>query len=226
MKTPFFGMDIFFVPKRLILSLSILLLPVFLLHSQFAFGSQRRDALQEYRKGSYEEAAAICKADIAANPNNLESHVILCWSLVNLGRYEESRNYALAGRNISRYDPRIVEVLGEVYYFQGRNSEALQYFQEYISLAPQGSRINTVYYYTGEIFIRQGQFRRADIALSTAVYFMPRNAYWWVRLAYARENAGEFRAAAAAYEQALALNENSSDAQKGLVRVKAHLTDR
>ena len=226
MNTQFFFQNYLFIPKRLIFYCCFLLMPVFLLYAQFIFGSQRRDALQEYRRGSYEEAIAICKADIAANPNNLESHVILCWSLVNLGRYEESRSYALAGRNISRYDPRIVEVLGEVYYFQGRNNEALQYFQEYISLAPQGNRINTVYYYTGEIFIRQGQFRRADIALSTAVYFMPRNAYWWVRLAYARENAGEFRAAAAAYEQALALNENLTDAKKGLDRVKSLLANR
>ena len=218
--------DCFFkLSKQLIFSLIFFLLPVFFIHSQWIWKGQRRDALEEYRNGSYEEAIKICKADIAANPSNLESHVVLCWSLVNLGRYEESRNYALAGRNISRYDPRIIEILGEVYYFQGRNNEALQYFQEYISLAPQGNRINNVYYYVGEIFIRQGQYRRADIALSTAVYFMPRNAYWWVRLAYARENAGEYRTAIAAYEHALTLNENLADARKGLERTKAHLSN-
>jgi len=190
-----------------------------------AGAQQRADAYQEYRNGFYEEAVRICKDEIASNPNNIESHVILCWSLVSLGRYEESRTYALAGRNISRYDPRIIEVLGEVYYFQGRNSEALQYFQEYVSLAPQGSRINTVYYYIGEIFIRQGHFRRADIALSTAVYYMPRNAAWWVRLAYARESAGDIREAINAYERALYLNEGLTDAQKGLERVRARLAE-
>jgi Flp pilus assembly protein TadD len=186
---------------------------------------QRADALQEFRNGNYEEAARICKIEIAANPNNLESHVVLCWSLVNLGRYEEGRTYALAGRNISRYDPRIIEILGEVYYFQGRNNEALQYFQEYVSLAPQGTRINTVYYYIGEIFIRQGQFRRADIALSTAVYYMPQNAEWWTRLAYARENAGETREAITAYEKALSLNTQLIDARRGLERARANLSN-
>jgi tetratricopeptide (TPR) repeat protein len=189
-----------------------------------ASAQQRTDAFKEYRNGFYEEAVKICKAEIAANPNNLESHVILCWSLVSLGRYEESRTYALAGREISRYDPRIIEVLGEVYYFQGRNTEALKYFQEYLNLAPQGSRVNTVFYYIGEIFIRQGHFRRADIALSTAVYYMPRNAVWWVRLAYARENAGDTGHAIAAYEKALLLDETLVDAQKGLERVKSRLT--
>jgi len=212
--------------KRFAFCSFFLLLPVFAVYSQWILRAEQKDPLQEYRKGLYEEAIAICRADIAANPNNLESHVVLCWSLLNLGRYEECRTYALTGRNISRYDPRLIEILGEVYYYQGRNTEALQYFQEYVSLAPQGSRINNVYYYIGEIYIRQGRFRRADIALSTAVYYMPRNAYWWVRLAYARENAGEFRSAAAAYEQALALNENQSDAQKGISRVRAYLAER
>jgi tetratricopeptide (TPR) repeat protein len=196
----------------------LLLLIINGVHSQ-----QRTDAFKDYQNGFYEEAVKICKAEIAANPNNLESHVILCWSLVSLGRYEESRTYALAGREISRYDPRIIEVLGEVYYFQGRNTEALKYFQEYLNLAPQGSRVNTVYYYIGEIFIRQGHFHRADIALSTAVYYMPRNAAWWVRLAYARENAGDFRPAITAYEKALLLDETLVDAQKGLDRVKSRL---
>ena len=205
--------------------LALFFIPV-LIHSQWFWASKKKDALQEYRNGSYEEAINICKADIAANPNNLESHVVLCWSLVHLGRYEEGRNYALAGRAISRYDPRLIEILGEVSFFQGRNNEALQYFQEYVTLAPQGSRISVVYYYTGEIYIRQGHFYRADIALSTAVYYMPRNAHWWVRLGYARENTGEYRSALAAYEKALSLNENLNDAQKGMNRVKAYLAGR
>ena len=211
--------------KKHILLFILLFVPVLFVHSQWFWSSQKKDALQEYRNGSYEAAIKICRDDIAANPNDLESYVVLCWSLVHLGRYEESRNYALAGRNISRYDPRIIEILGEVYFFQGRNHEALQYFQEYISLAPQGDRLNTVYYYIGEIFIRQGHFRRADIALSTAVYYMPKNAHWWARLAYARENAGEYRSAMGAYVEALALNENLSDAQKGILRVRAHLVN-
>jgi len=209
----------FLSPLSFILLL-LLIFPFYPIDAQ-----QRTEAYKEYRSGLYDEAVRICKAEIAANPNNLESYVVLCWSLVNLGRYEESRTYALAGRNISRYDPRIIEVLGEVYYFQGRNTEALQYFQEYLNLAPQGSRINTVYYYIGEIFIRQGHFRRADIALSTAVYYMPRNAAWWVRLAYARESAGDFQEAIGAYEKALSLNEGLTDAQKGLERARARLAN-
>jgi tetratricopeptide (TPR) repeat protein len=186
----------------------------------------RPDALVEYRNGNYERAAAICRDEIAANSGNLESHVVMCWSLLRLNRYEEAVSYARAGRNISRYDPRIIEILGEIYYYQGQNTEALQYFQEYVNLAPEGQRIETVYYLLGEIYIRLGMFRHADIALSTAVHWVPGNAAWWTRLAYARENAGDLSDAVTAYERALSLNSQLSDARRGLDRTRQALANR
>jgi tetratricopeptide (TPR) repeat protein len=195
----------------------------------------RADALLEYRNGNYETAVGICKNELAANAGNLESHVVLCWSLVGLGRYEEAMGYAQTGRLLSRYDPRIVEILAEIAYYQGRNQEALEYFQEYVNLAPEGDRIDTAYYFVGELYIRLGRFRHADIALSTAVHYVPGNAAWWTRLAYARENAAgprpagrqaqaqyalELQEAFRAYEQALALNAQYADARRGLDRVR------
>jgi tetratricopeptide (TPR) repeat protein len=186
----------------------------------------RPDALVEYRNGNYERAVEICANELKESPNNIEAHVVVCWSLIQLARYEEARAYALEGRNISRYDPRIIEILGEVNYFQGQNREALQYFQEYINLAPERGRIETVYYYIGEIYIRLGRFRHADIALSTAVHYTPGNAAWWSRLAYARESAGDLQEAVAAYEQALSLNPQLSDARRGLERSRLALRRR
>jgi tetratricopeptide (TPR) repeat protein len=199
---------------------------LFLFQTVVAYAQVRPDALAEYRNGNYETAIAICENEIAANPDNLESHVVICWSFIRLNQYEEARTYALAGRNISRYDIRIVEILGEVNYYQGRNAESLQYFQEYINLAPDGGRLDAVYYFLGEIYIRLGRFRHADIALSTAVHYMPGNAAWWARLAYARENAGDLQEAVLAYEQALALDAQLSDARRGLNRALRSLGNR
>ncbi|MDR2258059.1 MAG: tetratricopeptide repeat protein [Treponema sp.] len=210
------------VLRGAVFALFFMLFPVFL-----GFAQQTRpDALVEYQNGNYEGAVAICRDEIAANPGNLESHVVLCWSLLRLNRYEEAASYAREGRNISRYDPRIVEILGEIYYYQGRNTEALQYFQEYVNLAPEGQRIETVYYLLGEIYIRLGMFRHADIALSTAVHWVPGNAAWWTRLAYARENAGDLSEAITAYERALSLNSQLADARRGLDRTRQALGSR
>ena len=189
-------------------------------------GQTKPDALIEYRQGNYERAVQICREEIRENPGNLDSHVVICWSLVRLERYDDALGYARSARGLNRFDSRIIEILGEIYYYQGRNNEALQYFQEYINLAPEGQRIDMVYYFIGEIFIRMGKFRHADIALSTAVHWMPGNADWWVRLAFSRENAGDLTAAVTAYERALALNSQLSDARRGLDRVRQALGNR
>lgn len=208
----------------------------FLLAASFALfapalilAQTKPDALAEYRLGNYERAIKICREEITANPNNVESYVVICWSLLRVNRYDEALRFARTGQNLNRYDARIVEVLGEINYYQGKNREALQYFQEYVNLTPEGQRIETVYYFMGEIFIRMGKFRHADIALSTAVHWMPGNALWWTRLAFARENAGDMTdlsQAVNAYEQALALNSQLSEARRGLDRVRQSLGNR
>jgi len=199
------------------------LLFFFLLSLPFAVFSQNRppDALAEYRAGNYDRAVQICRAEIEENPANLESYVVICWSLVRLGRPEEALRFATSGRGLSRFDVRLIEIMGEIYYQQGKYNEALKYFQEYASLAgTEGQRIDMVYYYMGEIYIKQGRFRHADIALTTALHFSKTNAAWWVRLAYARENAADYSSAIEAYERALSLDSKLNDAQRGLDRIR------
>ena len=200
--------------KKLIIIFSLLVF-IFSVHAQ-----TRPDALAEYRNSNFDRAVQICRDEIAENPNNLESHVVICWSLIRLNRLEEAMRYARNGRAINRFDVRITQILGEIHYYQGMNNEALQYFQEYASAAPEGARIDQVYYFMGEIFIRQGKFRHADIALSTAVHWMPNNAAWWVRLGFTRENSGDPSGAIDAYNRALALNSQLTDAQRGIDRIR------
>jgi tetratricopeptide (TPR) repeat protein len=197
---------------------------IFLLIPGALYSQNRPDALLEYRNGNYERSVEICRNEIRENPGNIESHVVICWSLIKLGFYNEAQTYAQSGRRISRYDVRITECLGEISYFQGRNGDAIQYFQEYANLAPEGARIDTVYYYLGEIYIRLGRYRHADIALTTAVHWVPGNAAWWARLAYARESAGDLREAITAYERSLSLNPQLNDARRGLERVRQALS--
>lgn len=187
---------------------------------------EKLDALKEYRQGNYEQAIAICKKELQENPNNADSYVVLCWSLLKLNRYNEAEPYAQKGLSLYRYDPRLIEIMGEIRYYQGNNQEALRYFQQYINLAPEGGRVDVVYYFMGELYIRLGRYRHADIALSTAVRYVQGNAFWWNRLGFARENAGELQGALAAYERALSLNSQLTDAQRGRERVLQSLQNR
>ena len=212
--------------RRLIRRASVIPFVVFLFSASAVFSQTRPDALVEFRLGNFERAVEIGLDEIATNGRNIDAYVVLCWSLISLGRYEEALRFANMARTINRHDPRIIEILGEVYFFLGNNNEALRYFQHYINIAPEGNRIHLVYYFIGEIFIRTGRFRHADIALSTAVHKRPGNAEWWTRLAFARENAGDLAQAVVAYERALALNSRLPDAQRGLDRVRMALSGR
>ncbi|MDR3302553.1 MAG: hypothetical protein LBT01_08540 [Spirochaetaceae bacterium] len=190
------------------------------------FAQTGRDALAEYRNGNFETVVEICRQEIAENAQNLESHVVICWSLLRLGRYNEAAEYAEKAAALNRYDVRVIEIAGEVDFYRGRAESALQHFQDYINLAPEGARIETVYFFLGEIYIGQGRYRYADIALSTALHYVPGNARWWTRLAYTREMAGDTLGAAQAYQKALELDGHLSDAVRGLERTRAALDRR
>lgn len=185
---------------------------------------QKPDALKLYSAGRYAEAVTVCEQEIKEKSDNIESYVVLCWSLVRNRQYSEAEYWALQGRKISRYDQRLVEVLGEAKFYLGQNREALALFQEYISLVgAKGSRLGEAYYFMGEIYIRLARYNHADIAFSQAVRTEPLYDYWWTRLGYAREMAGSFALSAAAYEKALELNAGQADALRGRDRVRARL---
>jgi tetratricopeptide (TPR) repeat protein len=178
------------------------------------------DALKLYTSGQYPAAIAACEQEIADNPNNIDSYVVLCWALVRNKQYSEAEYWGLQGRKVSKYDHRIVESLGEAKFYLGKNQEALALFQEYISLVPtSGNRIGEAYYYMGEIYIRLAKYNHADIAFSQAVRTEPLYDYWWSRLGYAREMTANYKAAMTAYEKALALNPNQYEATKGKERM-------
>jgi tetratricopeptide (TPR) repeat protein len=204
----------------ILMTAAFLILPV-----QGTRAQERPDALRLYNNGQYERAVEVCLDELEVMPRNMDSYAVLCWSLLRLRRYDEALEYALQGLEISRYDPRMVEVMGEVHYYKGNNLEALKWFEEYTVLSPTGPRIDSVYYFMGEIFIRLGEYHHADISLTTAVYHTPSVARWWARLGYSREMAEDYRHAIEAYDEALRLNPNLSDASRGKRRAEEKMTE-
>ncbi len=185
------------------------------------YAQDRPDALAMYRNGQFDQAVQTCLDEIQQLPKDLDSYSVLGWSLLKLGRYQDAVAYGLKALAISRYDVRIIEILGEGYYYTGDDSDALGYLQQYAALAPNGDRIDVVYDLMGEIYIKLGQYNHADIALDTACYFTPNVAEWWARLGYAREMARHYAIALDAYNRALTLNPSLDDAAQGKARVEA-----
>jgi tetratricopeptide (TPR) repeat protein len=182
---------------------------------------ERPDALQLYKQGNYARAAQVCMDEIKELPRNMNSYVVLGWSFLKLGRYQEALDYGKTALGISRYDNRILQIMAEANYNLGNNVESLKYLEEYATISPTGDLIDEVYYLMGEIFVRLGEFRHADVAFTTAVFHDPKVAVWWSRLGYAREQAKDFKYALDAYNKALQLNPNLGDAVRGRQRVQA-----
>lgn len=184
-----------------------------------SFAQTKLDALVLYKAGQYLQAIEVCLTEIEETPHNIDSYVVLSWALVAAGQYNEANSWAEKGRAIARYDPRLIEIQAEALYYIGNNEQALRLFQDYITNAPNGSRIASVYAFMGEIYLRQSKFRHADISFSTAVELEKSRADWWTRLGYAREMAQEYQASITAYDQALLLDSDLQDAKRGRTRV-------
>ena len=202
----------------------ILTILIFTLAIASVFSQEKKDALKLYRNGNYAEAIKVCQEEIIEKPKNMDSYVVLCWSLVKNKQYSEAELWAKKGREISSYDQRIIEILGEAKYYLGKNSEALSLFQEYISLVPaNGSRVGTAYYFMAEIYVRMGKFNHADIAFSQAVKTEPLNDTWWTRLGYVREITKNYKLSAIAYDKAISLNNLNAEAKRGKDRVMKNI---
>ena len=206
--------------KNRVLIIGLLLV----LASSVAVSAQdRADALVEYKKGNYDAAIEICLNEIKNMPRNLDSYVVLGWSYIKTGDYQEALEAGQAGLEVSQYDVRMIEIVAESNYYLGKNLESLKYFEEYAVLAPTGDRIELAYFFMGEIFIRLGEYNHADIAFTTAVYHFPNSARWWSRLGYAREMAEDWKYSLDAYNKALQLNPSYTEAVRGRTRVRQKL---
>lgn len=190
-----------------------------------ALGAQEdADALELYRDGDYEEAVEVTLQEIEEQPRNMDAYTVLGWSLLALDRYEDALQYGLRALETSRFDRRIVYIVGEAHYNLENYEDALGYFEEYVTIAPTGDLIDEVYSTMGEIFLRFDEYHHADAALSTAVYLNEGQASWWSRLGFAREQAGDHTHALEAYEQALELDADLSEAVRGRERVQEELS--
>lgn len=192
------------------------------------------DALRSYRAGrdfearnrmgeasaSYNEAIEICKQDLVVNSRNMDAYTIYGWALVRLTRYQEAVQICTAALNIT-YDPRIVETMGEAYFYLDNYRESLRNMERYTDSAPRGERISTAYFFMAEIYRLTRRYNLAEFAYTTAVHHEPALSLWWYRLATVREEIGDNSGAADAYNRALRLRPDYREASDGLRRVQS-----
>lgn len=192
------------------------------------------NALQNYRIGRdleaknrfeeantyYNEAIQLCMDELNRNNANMDSYTILTWSLLRQRRYTEVINWGDRALRINPGDYRIVETMGEAYFYLNDYEHALVMLQRYAASMPRGDRSSTVYFFMGEIYRNQRKYLHADIAYTTAVNLEGGISLWWYRLGTVREAAGEYASAIEAYEKVISINPNYREAVEALERTK------
>jgi len=198
---------------------------------------QKADALLLFRQGRdldaagktdeakalYVKSIAICDGEIAADPRRMDAYAVKCWSLFRMNRHQDVIATGTTALKIV-FDARIVEAMGESYYFLGKDDLAIQSFTKYLESGQFGDRISTAYFFLGEIYLRMHKWSHADIAYTTAVKLEPSMARWWYRLGQVCENLGDWRRAVDDYTKALSLSPGMQEATAGLARAKAKAT--
>ncbi|MDR0551055.1 MAG: tetratricopeptide repeat protein [Spirochaetaceae bacterium] len=208
--------------------------PTLLLIGVLSFSQTRPDALSNYRTGRdlevqgraeeaenyYREAVRICFNEINEKTATIETYSTLTATLLRQKKYADVITWGDQGLK-TQNDYRIVETMGEAYFYLENYTASIRAMQRYVNALPEGERAGNAYFFIGEIYRLQKKFRHADIAYTTAVKLQPSSALWWYRLGIARESAGELGPARIAYEQALKINPNYTQASEGLARARS-----
>ena len=197
------------------------------------YAQEKADALKLYRTGrsldsagrteeaktSYMAAVDVCLAELRQNPRNMESYTVYTWSLFRLHRYRETVTVCNEALKIAS-DVRIIETLGEAYFYLNDYKESLRQMERYIDMAPTGERASVAYFYVGDIYRLTKRYQKADIAYSAAVHLEPSNSLWWYRLGLAREQTGYKQSARDAFQRALNIRKDYKEAAEGLARAQ------
>ncbi|TFG79180.1 MAG: tetratricopeptide repeat protein [Spirochaetales bacterium] len=171
----------------------------------------------------YQQSIVVCNAELVSDPTRMDAYTVKSWSLFRLGRYREVTTVGNAALRM-KFDPRIVEVIGEAYFYLGDDASALKNLQRYIeNVGEYADRVPTAYFYMAESYLRQKRFDHADIAYGMAVYREPNMARWWYRYGGTAEALGQYARAYDLYGRALRLSPGMQEALDAQARVKARL---
>jgi len=168
----------------------------------------------------YNEAVRQCLEEVSVNTASRSTYTVLTWTLQRQKKYQEVINWGERGLKLFPDEYRIVETMGEAFFYLDDFTRSLAYMQRYTNALPNGDRVSVAYFFAGEIYRIKQKYRHADIAYTTALRFEPNLALWWYRLGSVREEIGDKNQAIDAYRQALRINPDYSEARNGLARLE------
>ncbi|MDR2304572.1 MAG: tetratricopeptide repeat protein, partial [Treponema sp.] len=113
-------------------------------------GAARPDALQNYHtgrdlesrnrvqeaEGYYDEAVRICTDEISGNTATRETYTVLTWALQRQRKYADVITWGERGLRLFADEFRIVETMGEAYFYLDDYASSIRYMQRYVNAMP------------------------------------------------------------------------------------------
>jgi tetratricopeptide (TPR) repeat protein len=197
-------------------------------------GTQSVSAMENYRLGRdmeilnrmneantyYNEAVRQCLDEVSGNVASRATYTVLTWTLQRQRKYSEVVTWGERGLRLFPDEYRIMETMGEAFFYLDDYTRSLSYMQRYTNALPQGDRVSVAYFFSGEIYRLTQKYHHADIAYTTALRFEPNLALWWYRLGSVREEIGDKNRAVDAYQQALRINPNYNEVRNRLAKLQ------
>jgi tetratricopeptide (TPR) repeat protein len=198
--------------------------------------TQSLSAMENYRRGRelenmnrindsnihYNEAVRQCLNEVSGAAASRTTYTVLTWTLLRQRKYAEVITWGERGLKLFPDEYRILETMGEAFFYLDDYTRSLSYMQRYTNALPNGDRVSVAFFFAGEIYRLTQRYHHADIAYTTALRFEPNLALWWYRLGSVREEIGDKAPAIDAYRQALRLNPNYNEAKNGLARLQGN----
>jgi len=140
-------------------------------------GSAEMSAMQNYQRGRelesqgraadasayYNQAVRVCLDEVSRNSATRTTYTVITWALQRQSRYAEVISWGERGLRIYPDEYRIVETMGEAYFYLRNYERSLTFMQRYANALPEGERISVAYFFIGEIF----RLRRSDTGTRT-----------------------------------------------------------
>jgi tetratricopeptide (TPR) repeat protein len=172
--------------------------------------------------GKYKESIQTLDAEKKQFPDRSNIYVILAWDYRDLRDFVSMENISLEGLKAFPNDSRIFRNLAEAYHFQKKYVESAATFEKFLKFKNGWSDqyIPYAYYYLGVSYFYLNQNRKADVALSTANHFIPKNYNTLILLAEIKEKLGDFKMSFNLFTQANQIQPNTQRALDGIARTK------
>jgi tetratricopeptide (TPR) repeat protein len=176
---------------------------------------------RNFAAGRYDQAIADYQQAIRSKPGFALAYVELGEVYRQLGKYDEAEKVFKTA--ISLDDESCASCgLGVVYWKTGRLEEAEKAFKRSIQLDPNDS---CAYGYSGRMYYEQGRFADAVQNLEHEARLAP-NFNGYLLLGDSCVNTGRYKAAVAAYKEALKSDPNDAKAHSGLARAYSGTGDK